>query len=101
MKDVSEIRERTAEIDGVNDIHRIRILSIDAQRNYATMHIVCEGKPHDIKARIREARRAKYRAGSPRIRGAERDAPQGALPRGAQKPRASPTSPLSMQINRF
>ena len=51
---VSEIREHILAIDGVLDIHHIHLWTLDGQRNYATMHIVTGGDPHEIKERVRE-----------------------------------------------
>lgn len=52
--EVGEIREHIAAIDGVLDVHHIHIWSMDGQNNYATMHIVTNSEPHQIKEQIRE-----------------------------------------------
>lgn len=52
--EVGEIREHIAAIDGVLDVHHIHIWSMDGQSNYATMHIVTNSDPHQIKEKIRE-----------------------------------------------
>ena len=52
--DVKEIEAHVAGIDGVLDIHHIHIWSMDGQSNYATMHIVTNSDPHEMKAKIRE-----------------------------------------------
>lgn len=51
---INEIKEHIGEIEGVIDVHHIHIWSMDGTRNYATMHIVCEGESHEIKHKIRE-----------------------------------------------
>lgn len=52
--DLSEIREHVTCIEGVLDVHHIHIWSIDGQNNYATMHVVTNRDPHEIKEAIRE-----------------------------------------------
>lgn len=52
--DLEEITEHLLEIDGVEDIHHIHIWSMDGFNNYATMHVVASGEPHEIKHKIRE-----------------------------------------------
>jgi cobalt-zinc-cadmium efflux system protein len=52
--DIKEIKAHVAGIDGVLDVHHIHIWSMDGQSNYATMHIVTNSDPHEIKAKIRE-----------------------------------------------
>ena len=51
---LDEIREHIEEIDGVLGVHHIHIWSMDGQSNYATMHVVTNCDPKDIKARVRE-----------------------------------------------
>ena len=50
---VAEIRKHIAEIKGVHDVHHIHIWSIDGQSSYATMHIVTNEDPHEIKEQVR------------------------------------------------
>lgn len=50
---VKQIKANIAEIDGVLDVHHIHIWSMDVQSNYATMHIVTNADPHEIKTKIR------------------------------------------------
>ena len=52
--DVGQIKEHVSAIDGVLDVHHIHIWSMDGQSNYATMHIVTNSEPHQIKEAIRE-----------------------------------------------
>ena len=52
--DVKEIEEHIAEIEGVLDVHHIHIWSMDGHANYATMHIVTDSDPHQIKDKVRE-----------------------------------------------
>lgn len=49
-----EMRAHIMEIDGVLDVHHIHVWSMDGQRNYATLHVVTNAKPHEIKKKIRE-----------------------------------------------
>lgn len=51
---LDKIKEHIISIDGVLDVHHIHIRSIDGSSNYATMHIVTNGEPHEIKHRVRE-----------------------------------------------
>ena len=51
---INEIRKHITEIDGVIDVHHIHIISFDGQNNYATMHIVTNGDPHEIKEKVRK-----------------------------------------------
>ncbi len=52
--DIHELQEHICKIDGVLGVHHIHVWSIDGQNNYATMHVVTSGDPHDIKNNIRE-----------------------------------------------
>lgn len=52
--DAEEICHHLAEIEGVLDVHHIHIWSMDGQNNYATMHIIANGDPHEIKEQVRE-----------------------------------------------
>ncbi len=52
--EVGKIREHIKQIDGVLDVHHIHIWSMDGQNNYATMHIVTNAAPHEIKEAIRK-----------------------------------------------
>ncbi len=51
---VEDIEHHISELDGVFGVHHIHIWSLDGQNNYATMHIVCDERSHDIKERVRE-----------------------------------------------
>ncbi len=51
---ISEIKEHISEIEGVTDVHHIHIWSIDGQTVMATMHIVTNSDPHEIKHKVRE-----------------------------------------------
>lgn len=51
---IAEIENHMKEIDGVIDVHHIHIWSMDGQYNYATMHIVTDGNPHEVKERVRD-----------------------------------------------
>ena len=52
--DLSEISEYVLKIDGVLGVHHLHAWSIDGQKHYATMHIVTDREPHDIKQSIRD-----------------------------------------------
>ena len=51
---VQEIKAHLLELNGIQDVHHIHLWSMDAQRSYATMHIVTDGDLHTVKARVRE-----------------------------------------------
>ena len=50
---VEEIREHILEMDGVIDVHHIHIWSMDGCHGYATMHVVSNEEPHEIKVRVK------------------------------------------------
>ena len=52
--DTAEISEHIKKIEGVIGVHHIHVWSIDGQNNYATMHVVANGNPHEIKHKVRE-----------------------------------------------
>lgn len=52
--DVREIKEHLCKIDQVRGVHHLHIWSLDGHRNYATMHVVAKGNPHEVKCLIRE-----------------------------------------------
>lgn len=51
---VDSIKEHILKIKGVKDIHHIHIWSLDGYNNYATIHIVEDGKNKDIKKLVKE-----------------------------------------------
>ncbi|MBQ9756797.1 MAG: cation transporter [Clostridia bacterium] len=51
---VEEIKEHILSLDGVIDVHHIHLWSMDGHSNYATMHIVTNAEPHEIKEAVRE-----------------------------------------------
>ena len=51
---VSEIKEHIEEIEAVLEVHHIHIWSMDGHNHYATIHVVTDGSPQEMKARIRE-----------------------------------------------
>jgi cobalt-zinc-cadmium efflux system protein len=51
---VQEIKAHLLKLNGIMDVHHIHLWSMDAQRSYATMHIVTDGEAHTVKARVRE-----------------------------------------------
>lgn len=50
---VSEIKKHLCEIDGVIDVHHIHIRSMDGFHVYATMHVVTNDNPREIKEKVR------------------------------------------------
>ena len=52
--DVEEIKEHILKIEGVTDVHHIHIWSMDGYNNYATMHVVTDREPYEVKKEIRE-----------------------------------------------
>lgn len=51
--DIEEIREHILEIEGVIDAHHIHIRSIDGNSVHATMHIVTDRSPDEIKKAVK------------------------------------------------
>lgn len=51
---IEEIKEHIRKIKGVKDVHHIHIWSIDGYNNYATMHVVSDGKNKKIKEEIKK-----------------------------------------------
>ena len=52
--DIPEMEKHLCEIDGVIDVHHIHIWSMDGHNHYATLHVVTNGNPHEIKEKVRE-----------------------------------------------
>lgn len=50
---VQEIKEHLTEIDGVLDVHHVHLWSMDGQNHFATMHVVADADPHEVKEKIR------------------------------------------------
>lgn len=50
---VEEIREYISKMDGILDVHHIHIWSMDGYHGYATMHVVSDEEPHEVKERIK------------------------------------------------
>ena len=55
---VAEWKEHIRGIDGVLDVHHIHVWSMDGYHHYATMHIVTNDEPQEIKSKVREELRA-------------------------------------------
>lgn len=53
--EIQEVQEHLLVIEGVQDVHHIHVWSLDGQSNYATLHIVTEGNPREIKELVRSA----------------------------------------------
>ena len=51
---INEIKEHLENIDGVLNVHHIHVWSIDGQNHCATMHIVTNKNPQEIKNNARE-----------------------------------------------
>ncbi|MBR5542578.1 MAG: cation transporter [Oscillospiraceae bacterium] len=51
---VTEIREHLSELPGVVDVHHIHLWSADGQNIFATMHVVTNSEPIEIKEKIRK-----------------------------------------------
>lgn len=51
---IEEIKHHILKINGVVDVHHIHIWSIDGFHNYATMHIVENGKNKQLKEQLKE-----------------------------------------------
>lgn len=49
-----QIQERLGKMEGVLDVHHVHLWSMDGQKSYATMHVVADGDPHEIKDQIRK-----------------------------------------------
>lgn len=49
-----ELRTELLRVEGVQDVHHIHLWSMDGERHYATMHIVTDDAPHEVKRRVRE-----------------------------------------------
>ena len=49
-----EIKAHILELDGVLDAHHIHIWTMDGQSHYATLHIVSNESPYEIKRRVRD-----------------------------------------------
>ena len=52
--EVREIKEHLSELEGIVGVHHIHVWSMDGRSNYATMHVVTNCDPHEIKEKIRE-----------------------------------------------
>lgn len=50
---VEEIREHILEMEDILDVHHIHIWSMDGYSGYATMHVVSDGEPHEVKERVK------------------------------------------------
>ena len=51
---VEDLKSHILKIAGVKDVHHIHIWSIDGYNNYATMHIVTNGKNKKVKEQVKE-----------------------------------------------
>ncbi len=51
---IEDLKEHILEIKGIKDVHHIHIWSIDGYNNYATMHIVTDGKNKKLKEQVKK-----------------------------------------------
>ncbi len=51
--DLTELKAHILSVEGVLDVHHIHLWSMDGQNNFATMHIVARGNPHQIKDAVK------------------------------------------------
>lgn len=51
---VEEIEHHISEIEGVIDVHHIHVWTTDGSHNFATMHIVTNAEPSEIKQKVRQ-----------------------------------------------
>ncbi len=51
---IHKVIEETEALPEVLGVHHVHVWSMDGERHYATMHVVTEGDPHDVKAEVRE-----------------------------------------------
>lgn len=52
--DTQQIRLQLEQLDGVLDVHHIHLWTLDGQTNCATVHLVTDGDPHQIKLAARQ-----------------------------------------------
>ena len=50
---IEEIKHHLTQLDGVLDVHHIHIWSLDGAQNCATMHIVTDGEPLQVKRAVK------------------------------------------------
>ena len=51
---IDELKQHILKIQGVKDVHHIHIWSLDGYNNYATIHIIEDGKNKDVKKIVKE-----------------------------------------------
>lgn len=56
--DINQLQKHLTELEGVLNVHHLHIRSMDGQNNYATMHIVTDADPQEVKERVRAELRA-------------------------------------------
>ncbi len=52
--DIAELKEHIEEIDGVEDVHHFHVRTLDGFNHIATLHIVVNGDPAEIKKAVKE-----------------------------------------------
>lgn len=50
---ISDVRESVGALEGICDVHHIHLWTLDGNNHYATMHIVTDRDPHDVKDEVR------------------------------------------------
>ena len=51
---IEELQSHLITIDGVLDVHHMHVWTMDGQKHYATLHIVTNENPHEIKHQVRD-----------------------------------------------
>ncbi len=52
--DINEIKSHISEIDGVEDVHHFHVRTLDGFNHIATLHVVVNGNPAEIKKAVKE-----------------------------------------------
>jgi len=55
--DLDEVEAHLLSVDGVVGVHHLHIWSLDGQNHYATVHVVSDSDPHEIKEAVRNEMR--------------------------------------------
>ena len=51
---IPELKEHLCSLEGVLDVHHVHVWSVDGIHHSATLHVVTNGDPHNVKEAIRE-----------------------------------------------
>jgi len=52
--DINELKNHISEIDGVEDVHHFHVRTLDGFNHIATLHVVVNGNPAEIKKAVKE-----------------------------------------------